>query len=126
MQKKKVGSVIVKKNKIISSGYNKTPCGFNNACENKYGETKWYVIHAEENAILKTTYNNISCKDSSIYVTYFPCKKCSKLIYLSKIKRIIILCNKKKYSYNRKKNSEKLIFFKKLNIKIEKISIFLN
>ncbi|WP_317167157.1 deaminase [Blattabacterium cuenoti] len=96
----------------MSNGYNQTPNGFDNICEEKNGSTKWYVIHAEANAILKISSSYFSCEKASIYITHSPCKECSKLIYLSKIKRVI-------YLY--KKNDNGLSFLKKLKIKIKKL-----
>lgn len=88
-KRKQVGAVIVKDNSIISDGYNGTPMGYCNECEDSNGNTLWYVLHAEANAILKTSKNNNSCKDSTLYVTLSPCKECSKLIIQSGIKRVV-------------------------------------
>ena len=88
-QRKKVGALIVKNNSIISDGYNGTPSGYSNVCEDSDGKTHWYVLHAEANAILKTSSSNQSCKDTTLYVTLSPCKECSKLIIQSGIKRVI-------------------------------------
>jgi dCMP deaminase len=74
---------------IISDGYNGTPSGFENVCEDEHGETKWYVLHAEANAILKLASCNQSSKDATLYITVSPCKDCSKLIYQAGIKRIV-------------------------------------
>ncbi|WP_185860833.1 deoxycytidylate deaminase [Blattabacterium cuenoti] len=112
-KKKKVGAVIVKNKKIISNGYNRTPHGLNHICEDHNGDTKWYVIHAEANAILKISSSFLSCKGASIYITHFPCKECCKLIYLSNIKRVIYLYEK---------NDEGFIFLSKFKIKIEKLN----
>ena len=88
-KRKKVGAVIVKDNSIISDGYNGTPAGYSNECENEEGLTHWYVLHAEANAILKMSTSTQSCKDSVLYITLSPCKECSKLIIQSGIKRVI-------------------------------------
>lgn len=88
-QRKKVGAVIVKENTIISDGYNGTPVGFDNTCEDDTGKTHWYVLHAEANAIIKMARNNISCTDSTLYVTLSPCKECSKIIIQSGIKKVV-------------------------------------
>jgi dCMP deaminase len=88
-KKKQVGAVIVKDNSIISDGYNGTPIGYCNECEDSEGNTLWYVLHAEANAILKTSKNNNSCKDATLYVTLSPCKECSKLIIQCGIKRVV-------------------------------------
>ena len=88
-QRKKVGALIVKDNMIISDGYNGTPSGFENICETREGETKWYVLHAEANAILKCAKHGQSCKGADLYLTLSPCKECSKLIHQAGIKRVI-------------------------------------
>ena len=88
-QRKKVGAIIVKDRMIISDGYNGTPSGFENCCEDEEGLTKWYVLHAEANAILKVAGSTQSCKDSTLYITMSPCKECSKLIHQAGIKRVV-------------------------------------
>ena len=87
--RKQVGAVIVKDRMIISDGYNGTPTGFENPCEDEEGYTKWYVLHAEANAILKVAASTQSCKDATLYITLSPCKECSKLIYQAGIKRVV-------------------------------------
>ena len=87
--RKKVGALIVRNNMIISDGYNGTPSNFENKCELDNGLTKWYVLHAEANAILKCAHNGQSCKDADLYLTLSPCKECSKLIYQAGIRRLI-------------------------------------
>jgi len=86
--RKKVGALIVKDRMIISDGFNGTPTNFENCCEDE-GETKWYVLHAEANAILKVAASTQSCKDSTLYITLSPCKECSKLIHQSGINRVV-------------------------------------
>ncbi|KUO67037.1 MAG: CMP deaminase [Lutibacter sp. BRH_c52] len=88
-ERKQVGALIVKDRMIISDGFNGTPTGFENPCEDKAGDTKWYVLHAEANAILKVAASTQSCKDSTLYITLSPCKECSKLIHQSGIKRVV-------------------------------------
>jgi len=88
-ERKQVGALIVKDRMIISDGFNGTPTGFENPCEDKAGDTKWYVLHAEANAILKVAASTQSCKDSTLYITMSPCKECSKLIHQSGIKRVV-------------------------------------
>lgn len=88
-QRKQVGAIIVKDAIIISDGYNGTPAGFNNCCENEIGETHWYVLHAEANAILKVAKSTNNCKDATLYLTHSPCKDCSKLVLQSGIKRLV-------------------------------------
>jgi dCMP deaminase len=87
--RKKVGALIVKDGTIISDGFNGTPKGFPNDCEDQNGDTYWYVLHAEANAILKVAKSSQSTDGATLYVTYSPCKECSKLIIQSGIKRII-------------------------------------
>jgi dCMP deaminase len=87
--RKKVGAIIVKDDAIISDGYNGTPSGFDNCCENDLGETHWYVLHAEANAILKVAKSTNNCAGATLYLTHSPCKDCSKLILQSGIKRLV-------------------------------------
>ncbi|MFD0761658.1 deoxycytidylate deaminase [Lutibacter aestuarii] len=88
-ERKKVGALIVKGRMIISDGFNGSPTGFENCCEDDEGNTKWYVLHAEANAISKVASSTQSCKNSTLYITLSPCKECSKLIHQSGIKRIV-------------------------------------
>jgi len=88
-QRKKVGAIIVKDRMIISDGYNGTPSNFENACEDNEGLTKWYVLHAEANAILKVARSTQSCDGATLYITLSPCKDCSKLIHQSGITRVV-------------------------------------
>ena len=88
-KRKKVGSLIVKDRMIISDGYNGTPTGYDNNCETDDNKTKWHVLHAEANAILKVAKSTQSCEGATLYVTLSPCKECSKLIYQSGIKRVV-------------------------------------
>ena len=87
--RKKVGAIIVKDRMIISDGFNGTPTGFENPCEDEEGYTKWYVLHAEANAISKVASSTQSCKGATLYITLSPCKECSKLIHQSGIKRLV-------------------------------------
>ena len=88
-KRKKVGALIVKDRMIISDGYNGTPTGFENYCEDEDGYTNWYVLHAEANAILKVAASTQSCQDATLYITMSPCKECSKLIHQAGIKRLV-------------------------------------
>lgn len=90
-KRKKVGAIIVKNQMIISDGYNGTPSGFENCCEDNQGFTKWYVLHAEANAILKVAKSTQSCEGATLYITMSPCKDCSKLICQSGIKRVVYM-----------------------------------
>jgi len=87
--RKQVGALIVKDNMIISDGYNGTPSGFTNSCEDDKGETHWYVLHAEANAILKVAKTTQSANGATLYITLSPCKECSKLIIQAGIKRVV-------------------------------------
>jgi len=90
-KRKQVGALIVKDKMIISDGYNGTPSGFENFCEDEEGYTKWYVLHAEANAILKVASSTQSCKGATLYITMSPCKECSKLIHQAGITRLVYL-----------------------------------
>lgn len=87
--RKKVGALIVKDGTIISDGFNGTPKGFPNDCEDANGDTYWYVLHAEANAILKVAKSSQSTEGSTLYITYSPCRECSKLIVQAGIRRIV-------------------------------------
>ena len=87
--RRKVGALIVKNKMIISDGYNGTPAGFENVCEDENGLTKPYVLHAEANAITKIACSNNSSKGATMYVTTSPCIECAKLIIQAGIKRVI-------------------------------------
>jgi len=88
-KRKQVGAIIVKDDMIISDGYNGTPSGFDNCCENDDGETHWYVLHAEANAILKVAKSTHNCNGGTLYLTLSPCKDCSKLILQAGITRVV-------------------------------------
>ncbi len=88
-KRKQVGALIVKDRMIISDGYNGTPTGFENCCEDDEGYTKWYVLHAEANAILKVAASTQSSKGATLYITLSPCKECSKLIHQAGIIRVV-------------------------------------
>ncbi len=87
--RKKVGSLLVKDGMIISDGYNGTPSGFPNACEDDSGETLWYVLHAEANAIMKVARSTNNAHGSTLYITLSPCKECCKLILQAGIRRLV-------------------------------------
>ena len=86
--RKKVGAIIVKDQMIISDGYNGTPSGFSNDCEDQNGNTQWFVLHAEANALTKLAKSTQSAKGATLYLTLSPCRECCKLIIQSGIKRI--------------------------------------
>ena len=88
-QRRKVGALIVKDKMIISDGYNGTPAGFENICEDEDGLTKPYVLHAEANAITKIARSNNNSDGATLYVTASPCIECAKLIVQAGIKRVI-------------------------------------
>ncbi len=87
--RRKVGALIVKDQMIISDGYNGTPSGFPNICENPSGSTFPYVLHAEANAITKVARSNNSSEGATLYVTASPCIECAKLIIQAGIKRVV-------------------------------------
>jgi dCMP deaminase len=89
--RRQVGAIIVRDGQIIADGYNGTPSGFDNCCENENGETHWYVLHAEANAIMKVARSTNSAKNSTLYVTLSPCKDCSKLVHQAGIKRVVFM-----------------------------------
>ena len=88
-KRRKVGAIIVKNQMIISDGYNVTPSGFENVCEDEQGVTKPYVLHAEANAITKVARSNNSSDGATLYVTSSPCVECAKLIIQAGVKRVV-------------------------------------
>jgi len=88
-ERRKVGALLVKDKMIISDGYNGTPAGFENQCEDENGNSKSYVLHAEANAITKIARSNNSSDGATLYVTASPCIECAKLIIQSGIKRVV-------------------------------------
>lgn len=113
-KRRQVGALIVKDKMIISDGYNGTPSGFENFCEDEEGYTKWYVLHAEANAILKVASSTQSCTGATLYITMSPCQQCSKLIHQAGIKRLV-------YHHEYKDNSG-VKFLKKAGVTITHIS----
>lgn len=88
-ERRKVGAIMVKDQMIISDGYNGTPSGFENVCEDETGHTKPYVLHAEANAITKVARSNNSSEGSTLYITASPCVECAKLVIQAGIKRVV-------------------------------------
>ena len=88
-KRRQVGALIVKDKSIISDGYNGTPSGFENVCEDEQGVTKKYVLHAEANAITKVAASTNNCCGATVYVTASPCIECAKLIIQAGIKRVV-------------------------------------
>ena len=88
-QRRQVGALVIKDKMIISDGYNGTPSGFENICEDENNLTKPYVLHAEANAITKLARSNNNSEGSTLYVTAAPCIECAKLIIQSGIKRVV-------------------------------------
>lgn len=113
-KRKQVGALIVKDRMIISDGYNGTPSGFENCCEDSDGKTHWYVLHAEANAILKLAASTQSAKGSTLYLTLSPCKECSKLILQAGITRLVYI--------NEYSDDDGISFLRNHNIEIEQIS----
>lgn len=87
--RKQVGAILVKDGMVISDGYNGTPSGFPNDCEDEQGLTFWYVLHAEANAIMKVARSTNNANGATLYLTHSPCKDCSKLILQAGIKRLV-------------------------------------
>lgn len=112
-KRKQVGALIVKDRMIISDGYNGTPSGFENNCEDQDGKTHWYVLHAEANAILKLASSTQSAMGATLYLTLSPCKECSKLILQAGIKRLVYI---NKYS-----DDEGISFLRSHEIKVLQI-----
>lgn len=110
--RKKVGAIIVKDGMIISDGYNGTPAGFHNNCEDENGSTFWYVLHAEANAILKVSKSTNNSIGATLYITMSPCKDCSKLILQAGIKRLVYT--------NEYKDQSGLEFLKEAGVEIVK------
>ncbi|MDR2125687.1 MAG: dCMP deaminase family protein [Prevotellaceae bacterium] len=92
-KRRQVGAIIVKDNMIISDGFNGTPSGFENICEDENGNTKSYVLHAEANAITKVARSNNSSDGATLYITSSPCVECAKLIIQAGIKRVVFSDN---------------------------------
>jgi|TARA_B100000497_G_scaffold54380_1_gene62318 dCMP deaminase len=114
-KRRQVGALIVKDKMIISDGYNGTPSGFENFCEDEDGYTKWYVLHAEANAIAKVSGSTQSTKGATLYITLSPCRECSKLIFQSGISRVVY---SKKY-----KDQSGIDFLVKSGINVDFIEI---
>ena len=114
-KRRQVGSLIVKDKMIISDGYNGTPSGFENFCEDEDGYTKWYVLHAEANAITKIASSSGSgAEGATLYLTLSPCKECSKLVHQSGIKRVVFI--------NKYKDTSGIDFLDKAGIETVQIS----
>ncbi|PKA83139.1 dCMP deaminase [Ulvibacter sp. MAR_2010_11] len=114
-KRRQVGALIVKDKMIISDGYNGTPTGFENFCEDEAGYTKWYVLHAEANAISKVASSTQSCKGATLYITLSPCKECSKLIHQAGITRLVYL--------NEYKDNSGVKFLEKAGVNISHIEV---
>lgn len=89
--RRQVGALIIKDGMIISDGYNGTPSGYENDCEDEDNLTKWYVLHAEANALMKLARSGNHSKGATLYITLSPCKECSKLIHQAGISRIVYI-----------------------------------
>jgi dCMP deaminase len=112
-ERRQVGAILVKDKMIISDGYNGTPAGFENNCEEENGITKQYVLHAEANAITKVAKSNNSSEGATLYVTTSPCPECSKLIIQAGIKRIVFT--------DPYRNSEGLDWLKRAGVEVTQI-----
>lgn len=111
--RKQVGALIVKDNTIVSDGYNGSPSGYTNSCEDEHGDTYWYVLHAEANAILKVAKSTQNALGATLYVTLSPCRECSKLIIQAGIKRVVYL--------DMYKDCSGIDFLKSLGIEVDHI-----
>ena len=114
-KRKQVGAIIVRDRMIISDGYNGTPSGFENCCETDEGDTHWYVLHAESNALAKVAKSTQSSDGATLYITYSPCTDCSKLILQAGIKRVVYL---EEY-----RDTNGLDFLRRAGIEVKKINI---
>lgn len=112
-KRRQVGALIVKDRMIISDGYNGTPKGFENFCEDEEGYTKWYVLHAEANAILKVAASTQTCTGATLYITLSPCRDCAKLIHQSGIIRLVY--------HEQYKDAGGLVFLDKAGVEIVQI-----
>lgn len=111
--RKQVGALLVKDGMIISDGYNGTPSGFPNVCEDDNGDTLWYVLHAEANAIMKVARSTNAAKDSTLYITLSPCRECCKLILQAGIRRMVYI-----HSY---KDDTAIHFLRESGVEVEQI-----
>lgn len=109
----KVGAIVVKDNRVISIGYNGTPAGWDNNCEDENNKTKPEVIHAEANAIAKLARSNESGLAGYMYITHSPCFECAKLIHIAGIKKV--------YFRQHYRNNDGIQFLEKCKIEVEKI-----
>lgn len=114
-ERRKVGALLVKDKMIISDGYNGTPEGFENICEDENHKTKNYVLHAEANAITKVAKSNNSSLGATLYVTSSPCLECAKLIIQAGIKRVVFT--------DKYRLEDGLDLLKRAKIEIEQITI---
>ena len=114
-KRRQVGAILVKGNMIISDGFNGTPSGFENICEDDNDETKPYVLHAEANAITKVARSNNSSEGSTLYITSSPCVECAKLIIQAGIKRVVFSDNYR--------ISDGIELLKRANIEVVQINI---
>ncbi len=111
--RKQVGAIIVKDGMIISDGYNGAPSGFDNCCEDPDGNTLWYVLHAEANAILKVAKSTHNCQGATLYITLSPCRDCSKLVHQAGITRVVFT--------RRYKDDSGLLFLQEAGVDIVQI-----
>lgn len=113
--RRKVGALLVKDRMIISDGYNGTPVGFDNICEDDEGKTFSYVLHAEANAISKVAKSNNSSEGATLYITASPCVECSKLIIQAGIVRVVYM--------DLYHNTDGIDLLKRAGVKVEQIAI---
>ena len=109
----KVGAICVNSDRIISIGYNGTPSGWDNTCEDEFGNTKPEVIHAEMNMITKLAKSEGGGENSEVFITHSPCLNCSLLLYQSGIKKV--------YYHTKYRNEDGILFLKKCGVEVEQI-----
>jgi dCMP deaminase len=110
-KRNKVGAILVVENRILSIGYNGTPSGMENECEDDCGNTKKIVMHAESNCLMHLCKSSQSSKDSTMYITLSPCIECAKLIYQAGVKKVVYL--------DKYRNIEGIEFLKNVGIEIK-------
>ena len=114
-KRRQVGALLVKNKMIISDGYNGTPSGFENVCEDENNKTYPYVLHAEANAITKVAKSNNSSNGATLYVTSSPCLECAKLIIQAGIKRVVF--------YDNYHHDDGILLLQKANIDVVKVEL---
>jgi dCMP deaminase len=115
-KRKQVGAIIVRDRMIISDGYNGTPSGFENCCEDEEGLTQWFVLHAEANAISKVARSTQTCENATLYITLSPCIACARIIFTTGIRKVIYLNSYAEYK--KIPSDEGVDFLKKFGVDV--------